>query len=131
MVRDRRTTSHGAVPLGDNPVDRLIRALNRIVEYQTPVRLTPAVDRFFNAQARDQTGPGKAWLSNAAAALDTKEGRAWLLSEPERNPMLRTTITPTGLRGRCYPTRKRSRSGERWSGSSPTGRSESSPSATR
>jgi acetylornithine deacetylase/succinyl-diaminopimelate desuccinylase-like protein len=95
----RGTTSHGAVPLGDNPVDRLIRALNRIVEYQTPVRLTPAVDRFFKAQARDQTGPGKAWLSNAAAALETKEGRAWILSQPERNALLRTTITPTVLRG--------------------------------
>jgi acetylornithine deacetylase/succinyl-diaminopimelate desuccinylase-like protein len=95
----RGTTSHGSVPLGDNPVDRLIRALNRIVEYQTPVRLTPAVDRFFKAQARDQTGPGKAWLSNAAAALDTKDGRAWLLSQPERNVLLRTTITPTVLRG--------------------------------
>jgi len=95
----RGTTSHGSVPLGDNPVDRLIRALNRIVEYQTPVRLTPAVDRFFKAQARDQTGPGKAWLSDAAAALQTKEGRAWILSEPERSALLRTTLTPTVLQG--------------------------------
>jgi acetylornithine deacetylase/succinyl-diaminopimelate desuccinylase-like protein len=93
------TTSHASVPLGDNPVDRLIRALNRIVGYETPIRLTPAVDRFFKAQARDQTGPGKAWLASAAAALDTKEGRAWILSEPERNALLRATITPTVLRG--------------------------------
>jgi acetylornithine deacetylase/succinyl-diaminopimelate desuccinylase-like protein len=95
----RGTTSHGSVPQGDNPVDRLIRALDRIVDYQTPVRLTPAVDRFFKAQARDQTGPGKAWLANVAAALETKEGRAWILSQPERNALLRTTITPTVLRG--------------------------------
>ena len=95
----RGTTSHGSVPLGDNPVDRLIRALDRIVAYQTPIRLTPAVDRFFKAQARDQTGPGKAWLSNAAAALKTREGRAWLLSQPERSALLRNTITPTVLRG--------------------------------
>ncbi|HEX2218584.1 MAG TPA: M20/M25/M40 family metallo-hydrolase [Gemmatimonadales bacterium] len=95
----RGTTSHGSVPLGDNPVDRLVRALGRILAYETPVRLTPAVDRFFKAQARDETGRGKAWLSNAAAALDTKQGRAWILSEPERNALLRTTITPTVLRG--------------------------------
>jgi acetylornithine deacetylase/succinyl-diaminopimelate desuccinylase-like protein len=93
------TTSHGSVPLGDNPVERLARALNRIVAYQTPVRLTPAVDRFFKAQARDQTGQAKAWLSNAAGALETKRGRAWLLSEPERNALLRNTITPTVLKG--------------------------------
>ena len=93
------TTSHGSVPLGDNPVERLVRALNRIVAYQTPVRLTPAVDRFFKAQARDQTGEAKAWLSDAAAALKTKRGRAWLLGEPERNALLRATITPTVLQG--------------------------------
>jgi acetylornithine deacetylase/succinyl-diaminopimelate desuccinylase-like protein len=95
----RGTSSHGSVPLGDNPVDRLVRALGRIVAYETPIRLTPAVDRFFKAQARDQVGPGRAWLSNAAAALETKEGRAWILAEPERNALLRTTITPTVLRG--------------------------------
>ena len=95
----RGTTSHGSVPLGDNPVDRLIRALGRIAAYETPIRLTPAVDRFFKAQAHDQTGPGKAWLSNAAAALKTKEGRAWILSQPERSALLRNTITPTVLRG--------------------------------
>jgi acetylornithine deacetylase/succinyl-diaminopimelate desuccinylase-like protein len=93
------TTSHGSVPLGDNPVERLIRALDRIVAYQTPVRLTPAVDRFFKAQARDQTGQAKIWLSDAAAALKTRRGRAWLLSEPGRNALLRATITPTVLKG--------------------------------
>jgi acetylornithine deacetylase/succinyl-diaminopimelate desuccinylase-like protein len=93
------TTSHGSVPLGDNPVERLVRALGRIVAYETPVRLTPAVDRFFKAQARDQTGQPKTWLSNAAAALKTTRGRAWLLSEPERNALLRNTITPTVLKG--------------------------------
>lgn len=93
------TTSHGSVPLGDNPVERLVKAVNRIVGYETPVRLTPAVDRFFKAQARDETGQAKAWLSDAAAALKTKRGRAWLLSEPERNALLRATITPTVLEG--------------------------------
>jgi acetylornithine deacetylase/succinyl-diaminopimelate desuccinylase-like protein len=93
------TTSHGSVPLGDNPVERLVRAVNRIVAYQTPVRLTPAVDRFFKAQARDQTGQAQIWLSDAAAALKTRRGRAWLLSEPGRNALLRATITPTVLKG--------------------------------
>ncbi len=95
----RGTTSHGSVPLGDNPVERLVRALSRIVDYETPVRLTPAVDRFFKAQARDQSGQAKIWLSNPAAALKSKAGRAWLLGEPERNALLRTTITPTVLQG--------------------------------
>ncbi|HEX6107212.1 MAG TPA: M20/M25/M40 family metallo-hydrolase [Gemmatimonadales bacterium] len=95
----RGTTSHGSVPLGDNPVDRLVRALHRIQAWETPVRLTPAVDRFFKAQSRDQTGQARIWLGDAAAALKTRRGRAWLLSEPERNALLRNTVTPTVLVG--------------------------------
>ncbi len=95
----RGTTSHGSVPLGDNPVDRLVRALARIQAWETPVRLTPAVDRFFRAQSRDQTGQEQAWLADAAAALKTRRGRAWLLGQPERNALLRNTVTPTVLTG--------------------------------
>ena len=95
----RGTTSHSSVPLGHNPVDRLVRALARIQAWETPVRLTPAVERFFQAQSRDQTGDARAWLADPAAALRSRRGRAWLLSEPERNALLRNTITPTVLRG--------------------------------
>jgi len=93
------TTSHGSVPLGDNPVDRLIGALHRITSWETPLRLTPAVDRFFQAQSRDQTGEHRAWLADAGAALRSDRGRAWLLGEPGRNALLRNTITPTVLKG--------------------------------
>jgi acetylornithine deacetylase/succinyl-diaminopimelate desuccinylase-like protein len=95
----RGTASHGSVPLGDNPVERLVKALARISVWQTPVRVTPAVDRFFKAQSRYETGQRRTWLANAAAALRTKRGRAWILSEPERNALLRNTVTPTVLTG--------------------------------
>ncbi len=77
------TTSHGSVPLGDNPVERLVRALGRISAYQTPVRLTPAVDRFFKAQARDETGPGKAMALERRGRAQDAEGTS-LDPEPAR-----------------------------------------------
>ncbi len=95
----RGTASHGSVPLGDNPVERLVKALARVSAWQTPVRLTPAVDRFFKAQSRYETGERRIWLADAAGALRTKRGRAWILSEPERNALLRNTVTPTVLTG--------------------------------
>jgi acetylornithine deacetylase/succinyl-diaminopimelate desuccinylase-like protein len=95
----RGTTSHGSVPLGDNPVERLVRALSRLSAWETPVRLTPAVDRFFKAQSRYETGERRAWLGDARGALRTRRGRTWLLSEPERNALLRNTVTPTVLTG--------------------------------
>jgi acetylornithine deacetylase/succinyl-diaminopimelate desuccinylase-like protein len=93
------TASHGSVPTGDNPVDRLVAALHRIAGWRTPVRLTPAAERYLKAQAAGETGRHRAWLADPAAALRTREGRAWLLSEPRRNALLRNTITPTVLTG--------------------------------
>jgi acetylornithine deacetylase/succinyl-diaminopimelate desuccinylase-like protein len=92
-------SSHGSVPTPDNPVPHLARVLARLAAYETPVRLTPAVDRFFKAQAHAETGQYRRWLGNAAEALKTRQGRAWLLSEPERNALLRNTISPTVLVG--------------------------------
>jgi acetylornithine deacetylase/succinyl-diaminopimelate desuccinylase-like protein len=91
--------SHGSVPTPHNPVPHLARVLARIAAWETPIRLTPAVDRFFKAQAKAETGQHRRWLQDAAGALRSPKGRAWLLSEPERNALLRNTISPTVLVG--------------------------------
>jgi acetylornithine deacetylase/succinyl-diaminopimelate desuccinylase-like protein len=93
------TSSHGSVPTPYNPVPRLARVLARIGAWETPLRLTPAVDRFFKAQSNAETGQRRRWLADAATALKSRQGRAWLLSEPERNALLRNTISPTVLVG--------------------------------
>jgi len=93
-------TSHGSVPIGNqNPVPRLARAVTRVAAWETPLRLTPAVERFFKAQGLDQQGEARRWLSDPRAALATPEGRRWLTAEPERNALLRATISPTVLVG--------------------------------
>ena len=45
------------------------------------------------------TGPGRQYLANPREALKTPAGRAYLLKEPERNALLRNTISPTVLTG--------------------------------
>ena len=91
--------SHGSRPTPYNPVPRLATILARIGAWETPLRLTPAVDRFFRAQAKVEKGQGRRWLGDPAAALKSKQGRAWLLSDPDRNALLRNTISPTVLVG--------------------------------
>ena len=91
--------SHGSAPTPHNPVPRLARILARIGAWQTPLRVTPAVDRYFKAQAKVETGERRRWLADAAAALKTRQGRAWLLSDPDRNALVRNTISPTVLVG--------------------------------
>jgi acetylornithine deacetylase/succinyl-diaminopimelate desuccinylase-like protein len=47
---------------------------------------------------RDQS-EGRKYLADPRTALKSPAGRAWLLSEPERNALLRNTISPTVLVG--------------------------------
>ena len=91
--------SHGSRPTPYNPVPRLARILSRVSAWETPLRVTPAVDRYFKAQAKAETGEHRRWLADAAGALKSRAGRAWLLSDPERNALLRNTISPTVLVG--------------------------------
>lgn len=95
----RGVGSHGSQPTPYNPVPRLARIITRIAGWQTPLHLTPAVERYFKAQAGQATGRARAWLADPAAALRTREGRAWLVGDPERNALLRNTISPTVLVG--------------------------------
>jgi acetylornithine deacetylase/succinyl-diaminopimelate desuccinylase-like protein len=92
-------SSHGSVPTRDNPVPHLAKILARVAAWETPIRLTPAVDRFFKAQAKSEMGQHRLWLQDAASALRSPRGRRWLLGEPERNALLRNTISPTVLVG--------------------------------
>ena len=91
--------SHGSSPTPDNPVPRLARLLTRLGAWETPLHLTPAIDRYFKAQARTETGNHRRWLEDAAKAIQSPKSRAWLLSDPERNALLRNTISPTVLVG--------------------------------
>jgi acetylornithine deacetylase/succinyl-diaminopimelate desuccinylase-like protein len=91
--------SHGSRPTPHNPVPRLARILARLGAWETPVRVTPAVDRYFKAQAKAESGERSRWLADPARALKSRRGRAWLLSDPDRNALLRNTISPTVLLG--------------------------------
>jgi len=90
---------HGSVPTPGNPVPRLARAIERLAAWQTEVRISPAVARFFKAQAPFETGQHRSWMADATAALKDPKGRAWLLSDPGRSALLRNTLTPTVLTG--------------------------------
>lgn len=91
--------SHGSRPTKQNPVPRLVAALYKISQYETPLRVTPGVDKFFRDIARIYPEPQRAWLSNVTAALNDPKAREWILSDVSRNAFLRNTISLTGLVG--------------------------------
>jgi acetylornithine deacetylase/succinyl-diaminopimelate desuccinylase-like protein len=90
---------HASIPEPDGAVARLVRAAAKILAYETPVRLIPAVDAYFRQLAPTAKGELARALSSPAAALADPARRKILLEDPARNADLRTTISVTGLTG--------------------------------
>jgi acetylornithine deacetylase/succinyl-diaminopimelate desuccinylase-like protein len=93
------TPSHASMPTKENPVPRLIAALDRLARYETPLHVTPGVDRYFRDISRDHPGEQGQWLHDVAKALENPRARAWILSNVYWNAILRNTISITGLQG--------------------------------
>ncbi|MEO8194639.1 MAG: M20/M25/M40 family metallo-hydrolase [Gemmatimonadales bacterium] len=91
--------SHGSRPTKQNPVPKLVAALNRIAAYETPLHVTPGVQKFFADIARLYPEPRRTWLSNVTKALEDPAAREWILSDVYWNAYLRNTISLTGLAG--------------------------------
>ena len=93
------TPSHGSRPTKQNPVPRLVAALDRIARYETPIHVTPGVDRYFKDIARNYQGERRSWLSDVARAVNEPRAREWILGDVYWNAILRSTISLTGLTG--------------------------------
>jgi acetylornithine deacetylase/succinyl-diaminopimelate desuccinylase-like protein len=91
--------SHGSRPTKQNPVPRLVAALYKISQFETPLHITPGVDKFFRDISRLYPEPQRSWLSNASVALNDPKAREWILSDVFWNAYLRNTISLTGLAG--------------------------------
>jgi acetylornithine deacetylase/succinyl-diaminopimelate desuccinylase-like protein len=99
-VTARGTAGHGSRPTPDNPVHRLVRALDRIADWRTPLIVTPVVERSFRDLATiERDTMVRRWLTDIRTALrDTIAVRA-LTSDLTYNALLRNTISITGVKG--------------------------------
>ncbi len=93
------TPSHGSRPTRANPVPRLVAALDKLAKYETPLHVTPGVEKFFHDISRNYAGEQRAWLFDVKAALANRKAREWILSDVYWNAILRNTISLTGLAG--------------------------------
>ena len=99
-VTARGTAGHGSRPTPDNPVHRLVRALNRIADWQTPLTVTTPVERSLRDLAtieRDSTL--RRWLSDIRTALRDSAAARMITADLTFNALLRNTISITGLKG--------------------------------
>jgi acetylornithine deacetylase/succinyl-diaminopimelate desuccinylase-like protein len=98
-VTVKGTPSHGSRPTKANPVPRLVAALDKIARYETPLHVTPAVEKFFHDISRNYSGKQAAWLNDVRVALNDNAAKEWILSDVYWNAILRNTISLTGLQG--------------------------------
>ena len=94
------TAGHGSRPTPDNPVHRLVRALQRIANWQTPLTVTPAAERSFRDLATiEHDTTARRWLSDIRAALRDSVATRAITADLTYNALLRNTISITGLKG--------------------------------
>ncbi len=93
------TPSHGSRPTKANPVPRLVAALDKIARYETPLHVTPAVEKFFHDISRNYAGRQAAWLLDVRSALTSSAATEWILSDVYWNAILRNTFSLTALQG--------------------------------
>lgn len=92
------TPGHGSRPLADSALNRLVRALEKVRNHKTEMKVLPGVQRFFRDQVRGVPGPRADWYRDLKAALADPEAAQLLYDDREVSALLRNTITITVVR---------------------------------
>jgi acetylornithine deacetylase/succinyl-diaminopimelate desuccinylase-like protein len=90
---------HGSIPIADSAPNHLARAMQRVVDWQPPIRLLPEVEEYFNEMARLESEPRASQFRNLRASLrDTVFART-LLADEDVAYMIHDTIALTVMKG--------------------------------
>lgn len=90
---------HGSRPLADSAPNRLARALNRVLAWETPLRLLPVAENFLKGRAALERGQRAAWFRDPRRAMKDPKFRAYVNSDPDVSYLFRNTIALTMMGG--------------------------------
>jgi acetylornithine deacetylase/succinyl-diaminopimelate desuccinylase-like protein len=90
---------HGSIPIADSATNRLVRALARVVDWQIPIRLLPAVEEYFHAVAGLQPEPRASEFRNIRTSLGNPDFVKSLMNDEDYAYLLRDTLSLTVLKG--------------------------------
>ena len=90
---------HGSRPNPDSAPDRLVRALNRIIAYQTPLHVLPVVEEFLRDMAPYEPPERAAQNRNIRKAIEDKRFQDEVEHDESLNFLLRDTISLTMMGG--------------------------------
>jgi acetylornithine deacetylase/succinyl-diaminopimelate desuccinylase-like protein len=90
---------HGSRPNPDSAPNRLVRALDRILAYKTPLRVLPVVDEFLRDMAPQETPERAAEYRAMQKAVADKRFQEEVEKDESLNFLLRDTISLTMMGG--------------------------------
>lgn len=97
-VKAKGTPGHASRPLPDNPNVKLIKALERVNQWETPYHILPMVKEYFQKLAPKQSAADRRFFEDVEKGLRDPGFSQRLTSSPIYNPMIRDTISLTILR---------------------------------
>jgi acetylornithine deacetylase/succinyl-diaminopimelate desuccinylase-like protein len=90
---------HAASPGENQAVLNLIAALNRLASYQTPINVTPEVQKFYADSAATAPANRREQYLDLRKALQDSVFAAEFLKDRSNNARVRNTISITGIKG--------------------------------
>ncbi len=95
----RGEPGHASIPRAESSVNRLLRALSRLVDYSSPLKLTPAVEQAFRSFSPLMEGREAARFANLRAAITDPDFVMSLEADPPMKALFHNTISITMLSG--------------------------------
>jgi acetylornithine deacetylase/succinyl-diaminopimelate desuccinylase-like protein len=90
---------HGSRPIADSAPNRLVRALDRILAYQTPLTVLPVVEEFLHDMAPYEAPERAREFQNIRKAVQDKKFEDEVVKDESLNFLLRDTISLTMMGG--------------------------------
>jgi len=99
VLTARGEPGHGSMPWPDTAPNRLVRALNRLLEAERPPRVLPEVQEFFSRVSGLMSADSGAGYDDLTRSLRDPAFRERFVSNRQYAAMVRTTFAVTMLRG--------------------------------
>lgn len=90
---------HGSIPIPDSAPDRLVRALDRIINWQPAIHLLPSVELYFRQIASLEKEPRASEFLNIRESLKSPAFAKELAADEDFNYLLRDTVSLTMMQG--------------------------------
>lgn len=109
ILTAKGTSTHSSMPLPDNAIFRLARALAKLADYETEVTLTPSTRQFFQTLAKTSGSPMSEHFRNLTGSNPELVRRAdkEISKDPLLHAIMRNTIAPVmmnaGFRNNVIP----------------------------